>query len=224
VSKVEVEVDYAPGAEPYLDNLEFVGDPFSLTEENLEALFAGSHKELLVPHTLAEMEAVTVPAGPYDGASLVRIAAEHRSYVTGPETATYYAVWLDGFYEKDGVVDDAVLGAALPDYGIVAMFKPALRQTEHPILRSLSRFTEQSAFIHELGHVLGLVDTGLPQQRPHADPDHAGHCANPSCVMFWANEGQENLRRFATQVAASGNDVLFDADCLADARAAATLP
>jgi hypothetical protein len=220
VSRVEVEVDYVRGAEPYLDDLEPVGNPFSLTYENLTALFSGSSKDILVPMGYSLMEAIEAPPGPYDGSDLVDIAAAHRDYGQTSEVATYYAVWLNGFYKKDGEVDEAVLGAALPDYGIVAMFKPAVKKLEHPILRSLSRFTEQSAFIHEMGHVLGLVDTGLPQVAPHEDPAHAGHCSNPDCVMYWANEGSENLRRFAAQFANSGNDVLFDASCLADARAA----
>ena len=220
VTRVEIEVDYALGAEPYLDSLEFVGNPFSLTRENLTALFAGSAKEVVVPMDYSFMEVIEAPPGPYDGSDIVAIAANHRSRLSTGDAATYYAVWLNGFYQKNGKTDEAVLGAALPDYGIVAMFKPAVRKLEHPALRSLSRFTEQSAFVHEMGHVLGLVDTGIPQVVPHEDAAHDGHCSNPDCVMYWANEGAETLRRFAAQFATSGSDVLFDANCLADAMAA----
>jgi hypothetical protein len=219
VRHVLVEIDFANGAEPYTDELEPLGDPFTLTVENLEALFGGS-KDLIIPQSLSEMEAIDVPPGPYDGGSLVRLAEAHRDFGAGPDVVSYYAVWLDGFYEKNGKVDEAVLGAALPDYGIVAMFKPAVRNMDHSIVRTLARFTEQSAFVHEMGHVLGLVGTGLPQVTEHEDPDHAGHCDNPDCVMFWANEGPTNLGRFTQQFVASGNDVLFDAACLNDAHAA----
>lgn len=222
VQQVIIEVDYVPGAEPYLEPLESVGNPFMLTLENLVALFAASPKDIVLPMDYGAMEPIHVPPGPYDGSALVAIADAHRDHEANDRVVSYYAVWLNGFYEKDGRVDEAVLGAALPDYGIVAMFKPAVKQVDHLFAKSLSRFTEQSAFIHEMGHVLGLVDTGLPLASDHEDGEHAGHCSNTDCVMYWANEGSENLHRFAGQIATSGERVLFDASCLTDARAAAS--
>ncbi|MCU1374804.1 MAG: Membrane metalloprotease [Actinomycetia bacterium] len=45
---------------------------------------------------------------------------------------------------------------------------------------------ERAVTVHELGHVLGLVDLFLHTGR--ADPDHPGHSTNPRSVMYWAVE------------------------------------
>jgi hypothetical protein len=49
---------------------------------------------------------------------------------------------------------------------------------------------EQSVFVHELGHVLGLVNLGTPMVTPHEDthPDRRGHSNNQGSVMYWAVE------------------------------------
>ena len=38
--------------------------------------------------------------------------------------------------------------------------------------------------------------------------------------MYWLNEGPTDLREYVTQYVSSGDTVLFDAACLADANAA----
>jgi hypothetical protein len=45
---------------------------------------------------------------------------------------------------------------------------------------------EDAVTMHELGHLLGLVDLVLSTGR--GDPEHPGHSRNRASVMYWAVE------------------------------------
>lgn len=45
------------------------------------------------------------------------------------------------------------------------------------------RLVERAVLVHEYGHLLGLVDCGLPMQTPRADPDLPCHSRNRESVM-----------------------------------------
>lgn len=45
---------------------------------------------------------------------------------------------------------------------------------------------ERAVAVHELGHLLGLVDLAIDTGRD--DPEHPGHSTNPRSVMYWAVE------------------------------------
>lgn len=62
----------------------------------------------------------------------------------------------------------------------------------------------------------------LPLAAPHLDAEHGHHCDDLDCVMYWLNEGATDLVTYAKKYAASGDVVLFDDACLADAGAAAS--
>jgi predicted Zn-dependent protease len=221
VRRVVLEVDYATGAAPYTGASGGLDDLWQLAQNNLQALFAAAPREIVVPNVLGAMEQIDVPPGPYTGTDLVDIAKAHRTEWSSGDTVTFYAVWLNGYYSGVAGVDTSILGAALPEYGVIAIFKPVVL-AESQIGDDVARFTEQSTLVHELGHTLGLVNTGLPETSPHEDPDHPGHCTDPNCVMYWTNEGGPNLFRFATERVQTGSTVLFDQSCLDDAKAAAT--
>jgi len=80
------------------------------------------------------------------------------------------------------------------------------------------RYVEQSTLIHEMGHALGLVNTGLPMKTAHEDPINKHHCNDDKCVMYWTNEGSSDMVNFVKNVITSGSVIMFDAQCLRDSR------
>jgi hypothetical protein len=44
---------------------------------------------------------------------------------------------------------------------------------------------EGTVLVHEGGHLLGLVNSGVPMVEDHEDPDHAAHDVASTCVMYW---------------------------------------
>ncbi|HEX4474498.1 MAG TPA: hypothetical protein VH142_05430 [Polyangiaceae bacterium] len=221
VKRVVIEVDYAANAAPFTGAVGSFPDLWAITQDNVSALYGGSERELVIPSTLAEMHAIDATPGPYRTADIEALAAKYRTVYSSGDTVSLFVVFLDGRYELDADVDETVLGAALAGSGIIAMFKPTIDGVNNPLSPDVVRFTEQATLIHELGHSFGLVNVGLPLVSNHEDPRHPSHCDDPDCVMYWANEGAADVRRFTSDVASTGSDVLFDGACLADAHAAA---
>jgi hypothetical protein len=73
---------------------------------------------------------------------------------------------------------------------------------------------EAYTLVHEAGHLLGLVNWGVPMVADHEDGQHRGHDASPSCVMYWAvNDGP-----LAPHLGDS-DFARFDAECILDCQA-----
>ncbi len=68
---------------------------------------------------------------------------------------------------------------------------------------------EATVLEHELGHILGLVNTGSPMVHAHEDASHAAHCNSTSCLMYYQVE--------SNSFGLFGNNVpTLDANCLLD--------
>jgi hypothetical protein len=222
---VSFEVDYAAGAEPYTGNVGGkVGfDIWDLFTSNAQRLFQSAHKSLLIPTTLAQMEELDdVTAASFTTDQILAIADQHRGSVSAGSVATFYVLWLPGYYDDGSQPQTDVLGLSLGDTGIIALFKPVIESTNSGGAQGLSvaMFVEQSTLVHELGHAVGLVDNGAPLTAQHLDTGHGAHCTDEACVMYYANEGATAAKTFVGRIA-HGTDILFDADCLGDVDALA---
>lgn len=217
VTQIRIEIDYERNNEPYTGEVIGFGDPFDLTVANLERIFSGT-RTLDVPTTLDAMDEIPVIADEQLSADdLLEIAADHRDLADELDTKTYYVVFVSGNFFADGAAQPGVLGVSLGDTGVIAMFKDVIESTAVPGVPDLERFVEQSALVHELGHAVGLVDSGVPAvATDHHDVAHGAHCTNNRCVMYWLHEGASDMAMFARDVVVSGDTILFDDACLAD--------
>ncbi len=105
--------------------------------------------------------------------------------------------------------DKRVLGAAIRG-DIIVLFRDAIDATATPLVSA--RLIEDAVLLHEIGHVLGLVDIALDVNRE--DPEHPGHSKNRDSVMYWAVESD-----LIVQVLDGPPPNTFDAADLADLRA-----
>ncbi len=215
IQTVHFEIDAMPGATPIGASSSPTGEPWALLEVNVNALLEGAPRNVELPTSEADIGPLA-DAGveDFDADALVALADEHRDTPAQSDLARFHVLFVDGYYLEDGVRNEAVLGVSLGDTGIIAMFAPVIGTG------ALSRFVEQTTLVHEFGHAAGLVDNGVDMVDPHLDAEHGHHCDNRSCVMYWLNEGPTDLREYVTQYVTSGDTVLFDAACLADANAA----
>jgi predicted Zn-dependent protease len=220
-TQLVVEIDYQKGAEPFTGS--FLGmDAFNITRVNIEKLFQGSGatpaKTLVLPNTLAQMEQLTdLSDTSFTGQRILDIAAQHREKKDAPGQATFYILFLNGYYNDGKMVRNDVLGVALGSTGVVAMFKPVINSSTN--LQQFQKFVEQTTLVHELGHSIGLVNFGIPLTAMHQDSAHGAHCSNTRCVMYYANEGAAAALQFARDYIITGNEILFDADCQNDTKA-----
>lgn len=120
----------------------------------------------------------------WDTADLRRAAAEHRSTATTDSEVSIHVLYLAGSHAEDDTQTNAI-GLAY-SASTIALF-PDRWQGLSSMLGS-GRAIERAVLVHELGHLLGLVNLGYTSDIDHEDPDHPGHSDNKRSVMFHAVE------------------------------------
>ena len=132
----------------------------------------------------------------------VRAAADASGTPQSDGRAVLHIVFVHGrWHESDTVLGVAVRGDT------AAIFVDAVEEAASPLVGPGA--IEEAVTMHEVGHLLGLVDLFLNTGR--ADPDHPGHSSNRSSVMYWAVEST-----LITDVLTGGPPRDFDADDLRD--------
>lgn len=149
---------------------------------------------------------VVVAAGPPVPAR-DRWTSEELRRVAGPVdqgdgTAVLRLLFVGGrFADADGVIGVTVRGDT------AAIFSDEVERAGSPLVGSAA--IEDAVTIHEIGHILGLVDLYLSTGRQ--DPEHPGHSRNRGSVMYWAVEST-----LVSDVLTGGPPRDFDAQDLAD--------
>jgi hypothetical protein len=110
----------------------------------------------------------------------IRAAADGAAVVAqGGGRAVVRLLVLQGTFEgRDDVLGVAVRG------DVLALFADNIAGAATPLVSRSS--IEDAVLLHELGHVLGLVD--LARDTGRADKEHPGHSTNSASVMYWAVE------------------------------------
>ena len=179
-TRLIVEIDYEPGAQPE-----------SATLSRLETTL---NRYLDKPGGIDIRQSGDIdgngPGTKYKfGTIRDSLEDDARDHYKGGDEAVLYVMFLNGGSEADSS-DGSVLGAAYSGSSVV-MFKENIRKAKDncfsvaglgcPSVATI----EDAVMTHELGHVLGLVNNGIPMQTPHEDKDHEGHSDSSRSVMFW---------------------------------------
>lgn len=227
-----LEVFHEPGAEPYVGQVTSEAPPpfggldyWEMTPRNLETLFEGrlAPMTVTVPTTLEAMVALP-PQGraTWDTAAIRALAEQVRRHTPTATDAGLVVLFLAGTYASAGELRPDVLGVNVGGSPFVAVFKDAIRSTSpNPAseLNLIPVFAEQVTVVHEAAHALGLVNNGVPLTSDHQDLENGRHCVNPSCIMYFLNEGKETGRAFIDASIESGRLEWFGPECLADTAA-----
>lgn len=125
------------------------------------------------------LEPQTVSGGPnWTGEQIRRVGS-----AAGPPGSAGVAVVKLLFLRGEFSERPSALGVAV-SASVAAVFTDQVEATAG--LLGSRRRHELAVTIHELGHLLGLVDLVLDTGRE--DPEHPGHSRNRESVMFWAVE------------------------------------
>ncbi len=189
-----VEVDYSEGYEPdsqtistLKSRLEQVCDkPGGISILVSQTDF--QHGETWSAEEIREKGRDTRESPPQDGARL-----------------RWHLLFPSGSYDSSGVLGVAV------DASTAAIFLDDVRDAEGFLSRPSAEDIEEAVTVHEVGHLLGLVNLVYESPHPHEDDDHPGHSNNENSVMYWAIESTD-VSSFVS------NDVPdeFDSDDLDD--------
>lgn len=131
-------------------------------------------------------------------------------FTTGNELAVY-VLYLNGYYATDSLV----LGAAYRNTSIVVFGKSINDFSTGDSLKHL--VFDATVLEHEFGHLLGLVDEGIPMQSAHKDATYGNHCTNPDCLMFYAVMDGYHDSQYLGGLASVP---VMDSACITDLRAA----
>lgn len=212
IESVTIEIDYAPGAEPFQGSVKDFGDPWTLLRSNAAAIFDGK-KTVTFPRTLAKMEKLEdVTAKSFTNKDLLAVAAAHRTEPQYANAVAFYVVFVNGYWVDDaGTEQKDVLGVSIGDTGVIGVFKPTIT----------SPLVEQLTLVHHLGHAVGFVDNGVPvgeANRAHVDTVNVHHCTNKQCAMSFGIETTAGAEAYASASIRSPEAVLIGQECLSDAR------
>jgi len=119
----------------------------------------------------------------------------------------------------------SALGTAL-DHQSIALFSDAITAACDGVVESdwsemraerVCVSTWRGAISHEFGHVVGLVNDGLPMVRDHEDPLHPRHDPDANCLMYWSYDGPEMAKHIAKNAQSDDvTDLGFCGDSLDD--------
>lgn len=223
-TRLVIEVDSVTGTEPtdaVTSRLAAGIDEFVAKPDGVEARLDGTISSLGVDHawTFAELDA---------------LAEETFDLDAGAGAIKVHVMFLDGHYAEDEG-DLVTLGLAWSSTHI-ALFADTLAKTctkgasgpvGAKITEKLCEAAAVGVLLHEAGHLLGLVDNGLPMVSPHRDPDesHGAHDANESCLMYYLYEGASIVDHLRDRIlAGQSSDMTLDAACKDDIAAVRDAP
>jgi len=115
----------------------------------------------------------------WTAASLSALADRAAELPQGGQQVVLRLLFLRGSFEGNG----GVLGVAVRG-DVAAVFSDQVDAAGGPLVDPA--VVEDAVSVHEVGHLLGLVDIIVGSGR--GDPEHPGHSRNRDSVMYWAVE------------------------------------
>lgn len=200
-SRLRVEIDYVSGLPPSTNALTVLQARLS------ERCNKPGGIEVVVDDVLTAGQSTA-----WSVAQTQTLEAQARDSFASGDTAVVHVLYLDGGTDRD-TSSGSVLGYAYTGTSI-AIMKQTCDATANRLVSPDE--VEATVLVHELGHVLGLVNLGAPLQSAHEDSAHPGHDAASACVMFWQVETTD-LRTIIMNSGSSPTQ--FDAACVADLQA-----
>jgi hypothetical protein len=109
---------------------------------------------------------------------LRKAEARYRDTHSSNSSASLYLLFVDGQPPKEGALGIAYSASA------AALFADQIDEAATVLVTAEA--IERGATVHEVGHLLSLVNLGYTSPRDHEDPNHKGHSDNAGSVMYWA--------------------------------------
>ena len=105
----------------------------------------------------------------------------HRAAHSSRSRATMWFAYVDGRFAENANALAVTFSASA-----AVIFRDRIDDAATSLV--LERGIERSVFLHEIGHMLALVNIGYRSRFNHEDAQHPYHSNNPDSVMYWAVE------------------------------------
>jgi hypothetical protein len=115
----------------------------------------------------------------WSAADLRALAAERRQHRSTSDHASILVMYVRGSFEHEGAIGVALNATE------IAVFPDRWRDLVGGVLGA-GGDVERAVLVHEVGHVLGLVELTYESIHDRHDDDNPGHSRNRDSVMYWA--------------------------------------
>lgn len=221
---LRIEIDWMAGHEPSASALDQL-------RGEVDVLVAGGYLDKPSGVSLVlddEIEIADDPDRVWTFEELDAVLREYAGSDVSGDDVVIHVLYANGGYEADGVAS-FVLGFAYAGNRMVMMADSIETSCEAKLLDvltpgvadALCDRTESNIFLHELGHLFGLVNNGTGMVEPHQDEENGAHDSNEECLMYYLNERSTIVDLIAESLINNGDGLIrFDQDCLDDMAAA----
>lgn len=162
--------------------------------------------------TVISKQIPTQAGSPFTSTEISEIENANRTQYNNADVLKLNILFINGGSQSD-TQTSKILGVAYRNTSCV-LFEESIIQLSNQINEPNRVDLETTVILHEIGHLLGLVNLGSAMQTNHLDTTHDKHCTNQSCLMYWQIENSGVM-----QMMANGNVPQLDANCLADLQA-----
>ncbi len=212
-----VKVVYEVGATPYAGTIGITAnDTWDITQSSYQAIFQNHvGRVITVPKTVGAFTQITDQGkATWTASELIALGMSvSPGQVVTNNKVTVAIIFVNGLYEGNS----GILGVHFSGQGFAFVFKDVVTSAGGTAIDQ--RYVEQATAVHELGHVIGLVNNGVPLTTSYEDPSHPRHSSNSNCVMYWSVESSSAILGFLTNNILANRLNLFEAEVLNDARA-----
>lgn len=195
-----VEINYAQGFRPNPQTLVNVKNFLQLRLSKPNGI------------TFFENEIPVQTGSPFTIQEISAIESNFRTEYNNGDVLKLHLLFINGNSQDDNG-DSKILGVAYRNTSSV-LFENTIQSNSDQINEPNRIDLETTVILHEIGHILGLVDLGTTMQNNHLDTAHDKHCNNNECLMFWQIENTGVINMMA-----NGNVPTLDANCILDLQA-----
>ncbi|HKH63517.1 MAG TPA: hypothetical protein VKA49_21920 [Flavitalea sp.] len=149
-----------------------------------------------------------IPATDRDALSMDEVSAiekEKRARFVDQDTTAIYILFTNGVHPGNKILGMAYRNTSAVIYG------KAIRKYSSMAGRLTHHELETAVLLHEIGHLLGLVNKGSALTSEHNDSAFHDHCNNKNCLMFHSVETKS-----LSSILLKGNIPVLDASCIED--------
>jgi hypothetical protein len=214
ITEFKVSVFYEAGAEPYTGILTLTNTTWDVTRVSYEQLFSThTGRTVSVPTTLGAMTALADQnKTSWTGIELLDLAKQIAPSLKTGSTINMTVIFLNGLYNGSA----STLGVQFTGFPYAFVFKDVVTGVGGGA--TAQRYIEQATVVHEIGHAVGLVNSGVPMVVAHEDSAHPHHSTNSNCVMYWAVTSTTDVLGFVTNYITGNALNLFGSESLQDGR------
>lgn len=168
-------------------------EPRAETVTNLQTFL---EERLNKPGGIVINQRSVAPTGdaPYTTDEIRDIEDAVRNQYNDGSTIAVFILWADGASTNDTQFNKT-LGTAYRNTSVV-LYEPTIREFSNDTNEPSRVALESTTMIHEVCHLLGLVNLGTPLTSDHEDPFNSKHCIVEDCLMFFQTEVQGVAPKF----------------------------